>query len=117
MSKTRDAVEEFMRLGAKYEVVLVGIANELVNQESKLMTVQSESKKMLDQSDRFLKDANQAIEGFRNLFEEQKASINKVEVEVAELRKSVDDLKKTSKNLILAVVGVAGLALAIVIAL
>ena len=47
MSKTRDSFEEFMRLGAKYEVVLVGIADELVNQESKLKTVKSESEKML----------------------------------------------------------------------
>ena len=117
MSKTRDAVQEFMKLGAKYEVVLVGIADELVNQESKLKTVQTESKKMLDQSDRFLKDANQAIEGFRKLLEQQKASINKVEVEVTDLRKSLDDFKKTSKNLLLVVVGIAGLALAMVIAL
>lgn len=53
---------------------------------------------MLDQSDRFLKDANQAIEGFRKLLEQQKASINKVEVEVAKLRKSVDDFKNLKES-------------------
>ena len=117
MSKTRDSFEEFMRLGAKYEVVLVGIADELVNQESKLKTVKSESEKMLAQSDRLLKDANQTIKEFRKLLEHHAASIKEIESEVSSLRTSVEDFKRTSKKLFLAIVSLSGLAIAIAIAL
>lgn len=60
MARTKDAVETFLELGAKYEVVLVGLADDMLKQRDKLREIDgklAETTKQLAQTSGTVSDA------------------------------------------------------------
>jgi cell division septum initiation protein DivIVA len=60
MARTKDAVETFLELGAKYEVVLVGLADDMLKQRDKIREVDrrlAEATQQLAQTNSGVSDA------------------------------------------------------------
>ena len=100
MASTKDAVTDFLQLGAKYELILAGLYDDLTRVDGAMGAV-----------DRRSKESAEAVQRAIRAAEEVRASMSGVQERLAALQQKVDRQRTFNVLLVLASVGACMLAL------
>jgi len=100
MASTKDAVTDFLQLGAKYELILAGLYDDLTRVDGAMGAV-----------DRRSKESAEAVLRAIRAAEEVRASMSGVQERLAALQQKVDRQRTFNVLLVLASVGACMLAL------
>lgn len=101
MASTKDAVTDFLQLGAKYELILAGLYDDLTRLQG---TVDDVEKRNRDSAESVLKASNAV--------NEMRAGVARVQESVEEMGRKVQ--RQQGMNLVLAVLSVAAVVLSVV---
>jgi len=101
MPTTKDAVTDFLQLGAKYELILAGLFDDLTRLHG---TVNDVERRNRDSAESVLKASNAVSE--------MRASVVRVQESVEEMGRKVN--RQRGMNLLLAVLSVVAVVLAVV---
>ncbi|MFM9131185.1 MAG: hypothetical protein ACKORY_00385 [Actinomycetota bacterium] len=101
MASTKDAVTDFLQLGAKYELILAGLYDDLTRLQG---TVDDVEKRNRDSAESVLKASNAVSE--------MRANVARVQESVEEMGRKVQ--RQQGMNLVLAVLSVAAVVLSVV---
>lgn len=99
MASTKDAVTDFLQLGAKYELILAGLYDDLTRVDGALGAVDRRSEESVEAVQRAIRAA-----------EEVRASMSGVQERLATLQQKVDRQRTVNALLVLALVGTCMLA-------
>lgn len=99
MASTKDAVTDFLQLGAKYELILAGLYDDLTRLDGTMGAVDRRSKESAETVQRAIRAA-----------EEVRASMSGVQERLAALQQKVDRQRTVNVLLVLASVGACMLA-------
>ena len=99
MASTKDAVTDFLQLGAKYELILAGLYDDLTRVDGAMGAV-----------DRRSKESAEAVQRAIRAAEEVRASMSGVQERLAALQQKVDRQRTVNVLLVLASVGACMLA-------
>lgn len=99
MASTKDAVTDFLQLGAKYELILAGLYDDLTRVDGALGAVDRRSEESIEAVQRAIRAA-----------EEVRASMSGVQERIATLQQRVDRQRSVNALLVLALVGACVLA-------
>ena len=99
MASTKDAVTDFLQLGAKYELILAGLYDDLTRLDGTMGAV-----------DRRSKESAEAVQRAIRAAEEVRASMSGVQERLAALQQKIDRQRKVNFLLVLASVGACVLA-------
>jgi len=101
MAGTKDAVADFLQLGAKYELILAGLYDDLIRLQG---TVDDVEKRNRDSAESVLRASNAVSE--------MRAGITRVQESVEEMGHKVQ--RQQSVNLLLAVISMVAVLLAVI---
>ena len=99
MASTKDAVTDFLQLGAKYELILAGLYDDLTRLDGTMGAV-----------DRRSKESAEAVQRAIRAAEEVRASMSGVQERLVALQQKVDRQRTVNVLLVLASVGACMLA-------
>jgi len=101
MPNTKDAVTDFLQLGAKYELILAGLFDDLTRLQGTVDDVEQRNR-----------DSAESVLKASNAVSEMRASVVRVQESVEEMGRKVK--RQQGMNLLLAVLSVVAVVLAVV---
>lgn len=90
MARAKEAVETFLELGAKYEVVLVGLATDVQRQENRILDVENRTDLVAKRVEQIAQDVSTAVNDARTTAQLAGGLLNDVK-EVAALSRAIQD--------------------------
>jgi len=90
MARAKEAVETFLELGAKYEVVLVGLATEVQRQENRILDVENRTDLAAKSVEQIAQDVSAAVNDAKTTAQLAGGLLDDVK-EVAALSRAIQD--------------------------